>query len=146
MDGAILPLNFYSRIVRLYLKKAFVSRKANLLANELQHLRFYTTLVSNTIPLHPLYIDRKGEKPFLELQFELPKVADKILELEKSVPIISPTSMTNRNPNYLSKPKKSNEQPIQMIVNMLLSSFSRPTSNCSSVSSSIVKIQFGFLK
>jgi hypothetical protein len=67
MDGAILPLNFYCKNVQLYLKKGFVSRKKNLLTNELQHLRVFTTLVLNTILLHPLYIGRRGEKPFLEL-------------------------------------------------------------------------------
>jgi hypothetical protein len=129
MDGAILPLNFYCRNARLCLRKASISRKANLLADELQHLRVFATLVSSTIPLHPLYIDRKSEKPFLELQSQLPEAAQRILELEDSVPPVSPTNTTDENTNRLLETEKSNEQPSQMTVNLLLSSSSRPTSD-----------------
>lgn len=68
--------------------------------------------MSNTIPLHPFYVNNKGEKPFLELQSQLPKIIDRILELEKSVPIASPIKMAEKNTNHLSKRDKSNEQPI----------------------------------
>ncbi|CAM6044698.1 unnamed protein product [Sphagnum compactum] len=129
MDGAILPLNFYCRNARLCLRKASISRKANLLADELQHLRVFATLVSSTIPLHPLYIDRKSEKPFLELQSQLPEAAQRILELEDSVPPVSPTHTTDKNNNCLLETEKSNGQPSQMTVKLLLSSSSRPTSD-----------------
>lgn len=67
MDGACLPINFYCRNARLCLKKAALSRKSHLQADELQHLRTYETLVLSTIPAHPLYPERKGEKPIEEL-------------------------------------------------------------------------------
>jgi hypothetical protein len=130
MDGAILPLNFYCRNARLCLRKASFSKKANLPADELQHLIAFTTLVSSTIPLHPLYPDRKDEKPFVELRTQLPEVEGRILELEAEglttvMPIIS---TTDGKPSCL-KLEKSKEQSSQRKANSLLTSSPRSISD-----------------
>lgn len=86
MDGAILPLTFYCRNAQLCLQKACESENSDLPAEELQHLKAFTTLVSTTIPSHPLYRDRKEERHLQELHSHLSTASKRIQELESEDP------------------------------------------------------------
>eukprot|EP01018_Ginkgo_biloba_P016909 Gb_32370 [translate_table: standard] len=79
---AVLPLNFYCRNARLCLKKAAFSKKSQLYADELRHLKKFDALISGTIRCHPLYEEKKGDKQILELQDFLPETSRRIEELE----------------------------------------------------------------
>ena len=85
MDGAILPLSFYCRNAQLCLTKASELHKSGHEAEELQHLRTFTTLVSETIPSHPNYCNRQGDNQVLELHAYLPEAAVRISVLEDCV-------------------------------------------------------------
>ncbi|KAG0629748.1 hypothetical protein M758_1G127100 [Ceratodon purpureus] len=84
MDGAIVPLTFYCRNAQLCLAKATEAQKSGFAAEELQHLKTFTTLVSETIPSHPNFCNRQEDKQVLELHAYLPEAAKRIRELEKS--------------------------------------------------------------
>ncbi|KAJ7550505.1 hypothetical protein O6H91_07G104000 [Diphasiastrum complanatum] len=71
MEVPGLPLDFYCRSACRCLKKAASSRKTCLFTDELQHLQKFESIVSSTIPSHPHYSKRKGEKAILELQIYL---------------------------------------------------------------------------
>lgn len=85
MNGAILPLTVYCRNAQLCLAKARELHKSGFVAEELQHLRTFTSLVSETIPSHPNYCNRQSEKQVLELHAYLPDSAERISELEDRV-------------------------------------------------------------
>ncbi|KAL3691453.1 hypothetical protein R1sor_005104 [Riccia sorocarpa] len=82
MDGAILPINFYCRSARLCLKRATLSKKSHLDAEELQHLKAFETLVISTIPGHPDYSAKKEEKCLVEIRSRLPDAKKRIVELK----------------------------------------------------------------
>lgn len=84
MDGAIVPLTFYCRNAQLCLAKATEAQKSGFAAEELQHLKTFTSLVSETIPSHPNFRNRQEDKQVLELHAYLPEAAKRIRELENS--------------------------------------------------------------
>lgn len=81
MDGAVLPLTFYCRNAQLCLQKASESQSGE---EELQHLKAFTTLVSTTIPSHPLFRARIKDQDelLLELQAQLDGATGRMKELE----------------------------------------------------------------
>lgn len=93
MDGAILPLTFYCRNAQLCLAKATESQKSGFVAEELQHLKTFTTLVSQTIPSHPNFRNRQEDKQVLELHAYLSEVTKRIRELETSVSRLQTTGI-----------------------------------------------------
>jgi len=90
MDGAILPLTFYCRNAQLCLAKATESQKSGFVAEELQHLKTFTTLVSETIPSHPNFRNQQEDKQVLELHAYLPEAVKRTRELETSVARLQP--------------------------------------------------------
>lgn len=96
MDGAILPLTFYCRNAQQCLGKANESQKSGFVAEELQHLKTFTTLVSETIPSHPNYRHRQEDKQVLELHAYLPEAAKRIRELESSTARLQPRPQTSK--------------------------------------------------
>ncbi|XP_024536959.1 rootletin [Selaginella moellendorffii] len=85
MEKRSLPLNFYCRSARLLLKKATFSRKSNLLAEELRHLKKFSTLAFSVIPSHPEYEDEKGRKLAEDLEDYMADVRERIEELEEEL-------------------------------------------------------------
>lgn len=111
MDGgAILPLTFYCRNAQLCLAKATESQKSGFVAEELQHLKTFTTLVSETIPSHPNFRNRQEDKHVLELHAYLPEAAKRIRELETSVARLQQQPSSLR-PQTAAKPTQGRRHP-----------------------------------
>ncbi|KAJ7567292.1 hypothetical protein O6H91_02G141300 [Diphasiastrum complanatum] len=113
MEAPGLPLNIYCRSARLCLKKAAFSRKARLFTEELQHLRKFESIVSSTIPSHPHYFEKKGEKAVLELQVYLVDARKRMQELHgdlvpraHSVDKFSARTLKTRSPKPLPERTK----------------------------------------
>eukprot|EP01018_Ginkgo_biloba_P009853 Gb_21080 [translate_table: standard] len=100
--GTVLPLNFYCRNARLYLKKAAFSKKSQLFGEELSHLRKFDALISKTIPAHPLYEERKSEKQILELQALLVEARKRIAEIDEESYASSPQSRSKGHKSHKS--------------------------------------------
>ncbi|KAI5072493.1 hypothetical protein GOP47_0012599 [Adiantum capillus-veneris] len=112
MDQASLPLSYHCRNARLYLKKAAFCKKSALFSDELSHLRKFETLVSSTIPSHPLFSISSKEKQVSELLVCLSDCRERIhaLETAKSLDTESPlaykTPSQSPTPTLMSKKGK----------------------------------------
>eukprot|EP01018_Ginkgo_biloba_P021875 Gb_27844 [translate_table: standard] len=122
MDHGILPLSFYCRNARLCLKKAAFAKKCHVVADEVENLKTFEELVSESIPSHPLYPDIKGEKQVTELQSLLEAAKKRLAELQTKISkSFSPgkTKIDSHKPQKFSPSKTSAQKQ---------SSKTRPTS------------------
>eukprot|EP01018_Ginkgo_biloba_P036334 Gb_26687 [translate_table: standard] len=107
MEHGVFPIGFYCRNARLYLKKAAMARKCHAAAEEMEHLRNFKALVSESIFSHPLYSEKKGDRQIVELLGHLTDAKKRLLELEShsgNPPRNSPSPSTSFK-NAAGKPK-----------------------------------------
>ncbi|KAH7372380.1 hypothetical protein KP509_17G000800 [Ceratopteris richardii] len=95
MDHSMLPLNYFCRKIRLCMKKAAFSKKAQLFGDELLHLKKILTLIVTSIPSHPLYEEKKTEKQILEFESLLPEIKKRIQQLEAELDMSNTSKNTS---------------------------------------------------
>ncbi|MCO5546912.1 hypothetical protein L7F22_000350 [Adiantum nelumboides] len=88
MQHSSPSISLLCRNARLSLQKAALSRSSHLLSEELEHLRDFDSLVSETLPLHPHFSVKRERKELLELDSHLLDVRKRLAEIESKHPFL----------------------------------------------------------
>ncbi|KAI5058089.1 hypothetical protein GOP47_0026259 [Adiantum capillus-veneris] len=134
-------ISLICRNARLSLQKAALSRRAHMLSEELEHLRDFESLVSETLPVHPHFSAKRAQKELLELDSHLLNVRQRLAEIECKHPFLykhhrKGGSSFNSNSKRPKESRESYKPQKKKMSSSLPHTTSRPPSSSSSASSS----------